>query len=198
MRTANRGISRTIGRQSKSACATGISYRTLPCGATTSTCSGISARTPTMRSMFAPLTCKQPMTALSKGSGHGRSACSCWNANAAPPRRNSIIATSNPVFRAGLCRWRPLRARIGERAGVRRGGRRHAPLRVYQCLLRKPNSLIFSATVCGRRVETVEVALDTLKVVQSRGVHNSQTEHHDSIVNLVRRNMPQIEQRMTA
>lgn len=62
----------------------------------------------------------------------------------------------------------------------------------------KPNSLIFSATVCGRRVETVEVALDTLKVVQSRGVHNSQTEHHDSIVNLVRRNMPQIEQRMTA
>lgn len=62
----------------------------------------------------------------------------------------------------------------------------------------KPNSLIFSATVCGRRVETVEVALDTLKVVQSRGVHNSQTEYHDSIVNLVRRNMPQIEQRMTA
>lgn len=62
----------------------------------------------------------------------------------------------------------------------------------------KPNSLIFSATVCGRRVETVEVALDTLKVVQSRGVRNSQTEYHDSIVNLVRRNMPQIEQRMTA
>ena len=62
----------------------------------------------------------------------------------------------------------------------------------------KPNSLIFSATVCGRRVETVEVALDTLKVVQSRGVYNSQTEYHDSIVNLVRRNMPQIEQRMTA
>lgn len=62
----------------------------------------------------------------------------------------------------------------------------------------KPNSLIFSATVCGKRIETVEVALDTLKVVQSRGVHNSQTEYHDSIVNLVRRNMPQIEQRMTA
>ena len=61
-----------------------------------------------------------------------------------------------------------------------------------------PNSLIFSATVGGKRIETVEVALDTLKVVQSRGLRNSQTEYHDSIVNLVRRNMSQIEKRMTA
>ncbi|WP_416993612.1 PcfJ domain-containing protein [Alistipes ihumii] len=62
----------------------------------------------------------------------------------------------------------------------------------------KPNSLIFSATIGGKRVETVEVALDTLKVVQSRGVRNSQTEYHNRILNLVRRNMPRIEKRMTA
>ena len=62
----------------------------------------------------------------------------------------------------------------------------------------KPNSLIFSATVGDKRIETIEVALDTLKVVQSRGERNSQTEYHDSIVNLVRRNMPQIKKRMTA
>lgn len=62
----------------------------------------------------------------------------------------------------------------------------------------KPNSLIFSATIGGKRVETVEVALDTLEVVQSRGVYNSQTKYHDNIVTLVRRNMPQIKKRMTA
>lgn len=62
----------------------------------------------------------------------------------------------------------------------------------------KPNSLIFSATIDGKRVETVEVALDTLKVVQSRGVRNSQTEYHNRILKLVRRNMPRIEKRMTA
>ena len=62
----------------------------------------------------------------------------------------------------------------------------------------KPNSLIFSATIGGKRVETVEVALDTLEVVQSRGVYNSQTKYHDNIVTLVRRNIPQIKKRMTA
>lgn len=62
----------------------------------------------------------------------------------------------------------------------------------------KPNSLIFSATVGDKHIETVEVALDTLKVVQSRGIYNSRTEYHDNIVNLVKRNMPQIEKRMTA
>ncbi len=62
----------------------------------------------------------------------------------------------------------------------------------------KLNSLIFSATIGGKRVETVEVALDTLKVVQSCGVYNSQTKYHNNIVTLVRRNIPQIKKRMTA
>lgn len=62
----------------------------------------------------------------------------------------------------------------------------------------KPNSLIFSATIGGKRVETVEVALDTLKVVQSRGVRNSQTPYHNRILKLVGRNMSLIEKRMTA
>ena len=33
----------------------------------------------------------------------------------------------------------------------------------------RENSLILSATIEGRRIETIEVNLDTLKVVQSRG-----------------------------
>lgn len=62
----------------------------------------------------------------------------------------------------------------------------------------KPNSLIFSATIGGKRVETVEVSLATFDIVQSRGICNSQTEYHKRIVKLVRKNMPLIVQRMTA
>lgn len=63
----------------------------------------------------------------------------------------------------------------------------------------RPDSLILSATINGVRVETVEVSLKTLKVVQSRGVCNSQTDHHDKIVRLVNREIKkQIKSRMTA
>ena len=60
----------------------------------------------------------------------------------------------------------------------------------------KENSLILSATIEGRRIETIEVNLDTLKVVQSRGVCNKNTEYHDQIVNLVNANKRLIRQRM--
>lgn len=60
----------------------------------------------------------------------------------------------------------------------------------------KENSLILSATIEGRRIETIEVNLDTLKVVQSRGVCNKNTEYHDQIVNLVNVNRKLIRQRM--
>ena len=60
----------------------------------------------------------------------------------------------------------------------------------------KENSLILSATIEGRRIETIEVNLDTLKVVQSRGVCNKNTEYHDQIVSLVNANKRLIRQRM--
>ena len=62
----------------------------------------------------------------------------------------------------------------------------------------KENSLILSATIEGRRIETIEVNLDTLKVVQSRGVCNKNTEYHDQIVSLVNANCKLIRQRMRA
>ena len=62
----------------------------------------------------------------------------------------------------------------------------------------KADSLIFSATIDGKRIETVEVSLKTLQVVQSRGVCNSNTEYHDRIVNLVNNNVNLIRQRMNA
>ncbi|MDD7291723.1 MAG: PcfJ domain-containing protein [Veillonella caviae] len=60
----------------------------------------------------------------------------------------------------------------------------------------KENSLILSATIEDRRIETIEVNLDTLKVVQSRGVCNKNTEYHDQIVSLVSANKQLIRQRM--
>lgn len=60
----------------------------------------------------------------------------------------------------------------------------------------KKNSLILSATIDGVRIETIEVSLKTFKVVQSRGVCNSNTEYHDRIVALVDSNMNLIRKRM--
>ena len=54
------------------------------------------------------------------------------------------------------------------------------------------HALILSATMAGKRIETVEVSLKTFKVVQSRGVCNSNTEYHDRIIALVEKNMEKI------
>ena len=62
----------------------------------------------------------------------------------------------------------------------------------------KPQSLIFSATKDGERIETIEVSLETMKVVQSRGLQNKNTEYHEQIVNLVNANCKLIKQRMRA
>lgn len=62
----------------------------------------------------------------------------------------------------------------------------------------RAESLVLSATIDGKRVETVEISLKTLKVVQSRGVCNKNTEHHERIVKLVNKNMKQIRSRMAA
>ena len=62
----------------------------------------------------------------------------------------------------------------------------------------RPDSLILSATVDGKRIETVEVSLSKLSVIQCRGACNKNTKYHSQIVELVGRNMPLIEQRLTA
>lgn len=62
----------------------------------------------------------------------------------------------------------------------------------------KENSLILSATINGQRIETVEVSLNTLEVVQSRGVCNQNTSYHDQIIRLVKQNVKLIQERMSA
>lgn len=63
---------------------------------------------------------------------------------------------------------------------------------------RKENSLILSATIDGKRIETVEVDLERLCVVQSRGLCNKNTEYHERIVNLVNSNMSLIRKQISA
>jgi hypothetical protein len=53
----------------------------------------------------------------------------------------------------------------------------------------KPDSLILSACIEDKRIETVELSLSKMKVVQSRGICNKNTEYHDRIINLVEQNI---------
>lgn len=59
----------------------------------------------------------------------------------------------------------------------------------------KDDSLIFSASYNGKKVETVELSLSKLKIIQSRGLANEATKHHKSIVDLVNENLDLIAQR---
>ncbi len=52
----------------------------------------------------------------------------------------------------------------------------------------KEDSLIFSATIDGKCIETVEVSLSKLEVIQCRGVCNRITKHHTRIIDIVNRN----------
>ena len=62
----------------------------------------------------------------------------------------------------------------------------------------KKQSLILSARIDGKRIETIEVSLETMKVIQCRGLQNKNTEYHEQIVNLVNANCKLIKQRMRA
>lgn len=62
----------------------------------------------------------------------------------------------------------------------------------------RQDSLIFSARIDGKIIETIEVDLRTLKVVQSRGICNQNTEYHDRIISLINSNAHIIRERMTA
>lgn len=59
----------------------------------------------------------------------------------------------------------------------------------------RSESLILSAKIGNKRMETVEVNLEKYKVVQSRGVQNKETPYHQQIVELVNKNMKEIKKR---
>ena len=60
----------------------------------------------------------------------------------------------------------------------------------------KEKSLILSARIEDKRVETIEVSLETMQVIQCRGLMNQNTEYHERIIELVHQNMKQIQSRV--
>lgn len=57
---------------------------------------------------------------------------------------------------------------------------------------KKQNSLILSAKVNGVHAETIQISLENLEVLQSRGKGNKATKYNKEIINLVNKNLPQI------
>ena len=77
---------------------------------------------------------------------------------------------------------------------------RHIHHCVYQNgYYRRPECLILSAKdTAGKRLETIEVNLNTLDIVQSRSFCNGVSEYHDQIVKLVKKNINLIRRKMIA
>lgn len=62
----------------------------------------------------------------------------------------------------------------------------------------RPDSLVMSARIEGKRIETIEFSLTDMKILQSRAVCNGTSEYHDRIINLLNSNLHQIARRNTA
>lgn len=62
----------------------------------------------------------------------------------------------------------------------------------YYDVINKPNCLILSAKVNGKRMETIEVGLDTVTIKQCRGKNNQDSEYHQQIMDLMNRNLYRI------
>mgnify|MGYP000103417395 CR=1 FL=1 len=62
--------------------------------------------------------------------------------------------------------------------------------------LLKEKSLILSASITGKRIETIELSLKTMEVLQCRGLMNQNTEYHERIIELAHQNMKQIQSRV--
>jgi hypothetical protein len=60
---------------------------------------------------------------------------------------------------------------------------------------KKKDSLILSARIDNKPVETVEVSISHLEVIQSMGMKNNPSKHHKQIQNLMHKNFPQIAMR---
>ena len=73
--------------------------------------------------------------------------------------------------------------------------------RMHHCVggyFNRGGSLIISMRDAdGKRVESVEINLTNFNIVQSRGLQNQVSAHHEEIVNLVTENMWQIRERQT-
>ena len=63
---------------------------------------------------------------------------------------------------------------------------------------KRNDCLILSARIGEKRIETIELSLKTLEVVQSRGACNQNTEYHERIIGLVKKNIGLIRNKLSA
>lgn len=56
----------------------------------------------------------------------------------------------------------------------------------------KTDVLILSARIRNKPIETIEIKLPSLKIEQSRGLNNKSTKHHDAILELLKKSIPDI------
>lgn len=61
---------------------------------------------------------------------------------------------------------------------------------------KKKNSLILSAKLGSQSIETIEVSLQDMQVIQCRGMKNNHSKYHRQIMGLISRNLPEIRRRM--
>lgn len=62
----------------------------------------------------------------------------------------------------------------------------------------KEDSLILSACIDGKKIETIEFSISKLAVIQCRGLCNKNTRYHNRIIKLVEDNISLIEERIAA
>ena len=61
---------------------------------------------------------------------------------------------------------------------------------------KKKDSLLFSARIGNKSIETIEVSLSKMEIAQCRGIKNSYSKYHKVILKLMQRNFYQISSRM--
>lgn len=62
----------------------------------------------------------------------------------------------------------------------------------------KLDSLCFSAKVDGKPVETIELSLSKMKIIQSRGMRNEPSKYHDQVIDLMKKNIGVIRKKYNA
>lgn len=61
---------------------------------------------------------------------------------------------------------------------------------------KKKDSLILSARINNKPIETIEVSLSKMEIVQCHGMKNSNSQHQEFIISLMKKNLCQISSRM--
>lgn len=61
---------------------------------------------------------------------------------------------------------------------------------------KKKDSLILSAQIENKPIETIEISLSKMEIIQCRGNRNKATKHHSRILRIIRRNLPEIAKRL--